>query len=322
MKLEEEKEKLYTLFKINENMFSQRSLLHLLDKAIMEGAKLLCADRVTLKVVDRNNKFLYFATTNGTSIYHNTLPLTKESLPQLQHSLDRSCLICSRIFEKSPGYFFTVAIKSKDGLPSGILSFGRRNKKGFSIREIKIARIFASQLALAIKNILHIEKIRKLALIDELTGLYNQSYFYKRLREELGKACRSKQPLSILFMDVDNLKFINDTYGHLTGDRVLRLIAKQIKDNIRTMDIAFRYGGDEFVIILPEIDSDKSLIVAERINQKIKKITFPSPLSASIGIASFPEDAEKPRDLLAKADRAMYQAKQKDAGKIKKSCKK
>jgi len=163
-----------------------------------------------------------------------------------------------------------------------------------------------------------VEKIKKVATIEKTTGLYNQNYFYQRLEEEIARASRNRYSLSLIFMDMDKLKDINDNYGHLTGDKVLQLVAKSIKDSIRKMDIAFRYGGDEFAVILPETDSEEALYIAERIRQRIKGKTSFCPVSLSFGIASFPQDAKEPQELLDRADQAMYQAKWKGGDKIEK----
>ncbi|MBC7190273.1 GGDEF domain-containing protein, partial [Candidatus Aerophobetes bacterium] len=121
-------------------------------------------------------------------------------------------------------------------------------KKNISEEKIKIIELFATQVSLAIANLRYIERMRNLAMSDKLTGLYNQGYFYKRMEEELSRASRRGSPLSLLFLDVDGMKKINDTHGHIIGDKVLRLVAEKIKQSIRKTDIAFRYGGDEFVV--------------------------------------------------------------------------
>jgi diguanylate cyclase (GGDEF)-like protein len=322
-----EEEKLYSLLRINQEILSQGDLNQLLQHIVTSGVKFLQVDAGTLRLADSEKTSLLLKAAVGTSRSPHclVLSLNKNSIAG-RSFLERTSFFCSDI-SKEPLYpwnsqeigkftsLLTVPLKTKDEV-LGVLSLYSKKRRNFSSFEVRLAELFASQAALAIVTRSYIEKIHKLAIMEGLTGLYNQSYFYQRLEEELARASRSKYPLSILFMDVDGLKDINDTRGHLTGDKVLKLIARNIKSNIRKMDIAFRYGGDEFVVILPQADQDKAFLVAERIREKIKKMPF--SLGLSIGIASFPQDAKKLRELLDKADQAMYQAKQKGGNRVEK----
>ena len=130
------------------------------------------------------------------------------------------------------------------------------------------------------------------------------------------RAARYQRPLSVIMLDLDHFKKFNDTHGHLLGDRVLRMAAQVLDENIRKADILARYGGEEFVIILPEIDKAHGRQVAEKLRRAIESATFPKAenqpfgcLTASVGLASFPEDALDGSALLALADQALYEAK-------------
>ena len=156
------------------------------------------------------------------------------------------------------------------------------------------------------------------AITDELTGIYNRRHIYELLEHELNRAKRHQRHMQVLFLDVDNFKLVNDYYGHDIGDMALQQIAKTLTNHLRNFDIYGRFGGDEFVIILPEATKFHANIVAERISLDVKEMAIKSittaSLGASIGISSFnPENPKhqdiKASDLLNKADAEMYKQK-------------
>ncbi len=159
-------------------------------------------------------------------------------------------------------------------------------------------------------------KLAMLATTDGLTGLYNHRSFQIRLSEELLRAERYNKSIILLLLDIDHFKKFNDTYGHQTGDDVLKTIAKIIKGSIRKVDFPARYGGEEFAIILPESDCSKALIVAERIRSAVMEYPFyikdgsRVQITVSIGISCFPKDSTEKEDLIKKADIALYRAKE------------
>ena len=150
------------------------------------------------------------------------------------------------------------------------------------------------------------------SITDALTGLYNHRYLHERLSEELHRARELQRPLSILFCDLDHFKDYNDSNGHSAGDAVLQEVAHVIEQSVRNIDVAGRYGGEEFVVILVETGREEAFAVAERLRERLKLAGFTAngvPLTVSIGIAGYPDDADRREDLLNKADRAMYLAK-------------
>ena len=153
------------------------------------------------------------------------------------------------------------------------------------------------------------------AITDGLSGLYNHRYLHERLDEELKRARRRKSPLSVLFLDCDHFKTYNDSHGHKAGDAALGRIARIIERSSRRVDLAARYGGEEFVLVLVDTDIAGALGVAERIRAEVEaeSATGAHPLTVSIGVASYPENAAAKDELLDKADWAMYVAK--DAGR-------
>lgn len=156
------------------------------------------------------------------------------------------------------------------------------------------------------------EKLRKLALTDSLTGVANQRYFWDRLRAEFSRAHRFARPISLVIFDVDEFKNINDKRGHLEGDFALKFVADFLVNETRQMDIVARYGGDEFAVVLPEIDAEGAQQVAVRLRDKLFSGTG---ISLSGGVSSAPP-AKSERDLVAQADALLLQAKQKSKGKV------
>ncbi len=160
------------------------------------------------------------------------------------------------------------------------------------------------------------ERIERSATTDHLTNLYNRSHFEERLHREMRRAERFDQHLALVILDIDDFKAVNDGRGHLVGDAVLREVGRLIVESVRDIDIAARYGGEEFTVILPETRRNGAFIVAERIRSEMeshfrRRGALGRALKATLsgGLACFPEDAEGPEGLIARADEALYRAK-------------
>ena len=158
------------------------------------------------------------------------------------------------------------------------------------------------------------EELYRLATIDGLTQIYNKKYFHDRLKEEFNRARRYKRDLSFILIDLDHFHNLNETYGHLAGDYVLKHIAQLVSKNLRKEDAFGRYGGEEFGIILPEIDIQNSLFLAEKIRKIIETGDFEFDdknilVTASIGISTLEDDMKEPDHIMKKADDALYKAK-------------
>ncbi|MBW2129895.1 MAG: diguanylate cyclase [Deltaproteobacteria bacterium] len=157
-------------------------------------------------------------------------------------------------------------------------------------------------------------RYRELSIIDDLTGLFNKRHFNHTLNNEINRARRYKHPLSLILMDIDDFKHFNDTYGHPKGDQVLSTMGKIIQENIRQSDSGFRYGGEEFVVIMPDTDGNGAVVLAERIREKFASIPFQPTRdqtvrkTVSIGVAEYLGD-EEAKEFLARADENMYRAK-------------
>ena len=173
---------------------------------------------------------------------------------------------------------------------------------------------FVNLLKLCLERINLYDKLQELSIHDSLTKVYNRRYFMLRFLEEFGRAKKFNLDLSFLMLDVDHFKKINDTYGHLVGDAVLREVARLIRENVREIDFIARYGGEEFSAILPETDKAGAIMLAERIRSRIsqEKIrVFDETLttSISIGVASFPQNTLHADVLIEISDKALYKAK-------------
>jgi len=177
--------------------------------------------------------------------------------------------------------------------------------------ELLLLRTVADQVAVAINHADLFAQLQQQALTDALTGCYNRRSFEMQLDKDLQTARRAHQPLSLMILDLDRFKQLNDSSGHDAGDTALRMLAQCFKEVLRGIDSAARFGGDEFALILPRAYSEGAQIVAERLRVRIEQIRIGEfgNLSASIGIASFPADADSRANLLAAADAALYTAK-------------
>jgi diguanylate cyclase (GGDEF)-like protein len=181
--------------------------------------------------------------------------------------------------------------------------------------------ILAHQFALALRRIRLYQDIERMAITDSLTEVHTRRYFVERFEEEIARAALRKTPLSILMLDVDHFKHFNDQYGHMTGDRILKTMGQILKDNIREIDIAGRFGGEEFCIVLPETDLEGAILAGERIRKATESTDIQAydhkvKISLSGGVAIFPEDGQTVDDLIDKADWALYRAKTLGRNKI------
>jgi len=203
-------------------------------------------------------------------------------------------------------------IKSKDNL-IGILALGKKQSGGsYSSDDLDLLATVATEAGVVVENAQLYALAKERAHTDELTGLFNHRYFHERLDEEISRCSRFGEIFSLLFLDIDLFKPYNDIYGHLAGDDMLKQIGQYIKSSIRIIDMAFRYGGDEFTIILPQASIEDAQKVAERIRKRIEveMDSEGAPLTCSLGIASWPTDGVMREEIIQAADAPLYYAKQ------------
>src|SRR5271157_6328604 len=187
--------------------------------------------------------------------------------------------------------------------------------EGFDPKDLKLLEALSDFAAIALENARHVKRIHELTIKDDCTSLYNARHMGFILDTEIYRSQRYNYEFSIVFIDLDHFKLVNDTHGHLVGSRLLAEIGDALKTNCRLIDFAFRYGGDEFVILLPQTSKENALNVARRLHKLIRNTNWLTPeglqvrVTPSLGVASYPADSRTKEGLLHLADEAMYLVK-------------
>jgi diguanylate cyclase (GGDEF)-like protein len=208
-----------------------------------------------------------------------------------------------------------VPIKGKEKILGVIELVNCLGRESFRTADIPILKSLADYAAIALENARYIQRIHELTITDDCTALYNARHLNFVLDAEIYRSTRYGYEFSVIFLDLDHFKQVNDTHGHLVGSKLLWMIGDLIKGHLRLIDYAFRYGGDEFVILLPQTPKQNSLTVVRRLRDLLNSRVFFSDeglnimVTASFGVASFPADGRTRRELLRMADEAMYLVK-------------
>ena len=208
-----------------------------------------------------------------------------------------------------------VPIKGKEKVLGVIELVNCLGRESFRMEDIPILKSLADYAAIALENARYIQRIHELTITDDCTALYNARHLNFVLDAEIYRSTRYGYEFSVIFLDLDHFKQVNDTHGHLVGSKLLWLIGDLIKGHLRLIDYAFRYGGDEFVVLLPQTVKQNSLMVVRRLRDLLNsKVFFGDEglnikVTASFGVASFPADGRTRRELLRMADEAMYLVK-------------
>jgi diguanylate cyclase (GGDEF)-like protein len=194
----------------------------------------------------------------------------------------------------------------------GVMTLYRAERDAFSRDNLRILLAISSKVSLAVENALIFRQVEDSATTDYLSGLPNARSLFLRLDSEVARCKRSREPLCVVVCDLDGFKQVNDRFGHLEGNKVLRLVSEALRSRCREYDYVARMGGDEFVILLPDIDRKSIQGRIAEIRQLTIGTAMPvfSSISMSVGEAYFPDDGFDPEELLAEADKRMYKAKQ------------
>jgi len=276
-----------------------RSSLVLGDEIISKVLKLDSMRQVKILKGGRCDGLTGWAIQNGINILTNNAGADPRYDPQIDREgrLKIDTMICT-------------PVKFRDRIVGCLRAVNKRGQE-FTEWDLDIITSGADYIALALERAFLYEKLKN----DELTNLFNIRYLHQALEMEIERAKRYGSTFSVIFMDMDDFKEINDRHGHLIGSRVLIEIADILQNNLRRIDIISRYGGDEFVIILPQTTREAGFIVAERLRRLIeghvflKREGFNIQITASLGVASYPDNAKNREELLKLADRAMYRGK-------------
>ncbi len=246
----------------------------------------------------------------------------KRGLPRRRQAVVVSRDNCSRILN-NPELLLIMELQCGILIPLtenrrtiGVLKLFFQKQLRFSGELKKWLTICAGTLQRAIKRAWHYQSAQKMATVDGLTGLYNHRYFMEQFQKEFQRARRYKNDLTLILIDIDFFKHYNDANGHLAGDRVLKKVARSIKNSVREIDLVARWGGEEFALLLPQINAKNGMIVAEKIRREVETLRFKNEkdqpngkLTISLGVAENSPDLKSYREMFKRADAALYQAK-------------
>jgi len=308
---------------------SSMSIQMIFDGFAQQLKKVVDIDWATIALIDGNELYFMALSSNMGSAWQSG-----ERIPLEGTATERSCQEKQAVYEadlKRVHRFSTWESHLQQGIRSvvylplnvtdriiGSLILASRQPNAYSRRQIKLLEKVASQIAAPVENAQLYARLEEKSRIDELTGLFNRRHFEERLKEEVSRHSRHGDVFSIFMLDLDNFKAYNDTYGHPAGDILLSQMGKIIKGSVRNIDRAFRYGGDEFVIILPQTTREDAYVVAERVRVQIAKAMGKQAIAVtcSIGLANYPADGVVADELIDVADNALYHAKRAGGNQI------
>ncbi|HLD69225.1 MAG TPA: diguanylate cyclase, partial [Candidatus Omnitrophota bacterium] len=320
-KLTYEKKKLEQVLGIEAGLHSILDLNKLIDFVVEKTCEVLEVQRCSVMFIDHESGELCIKGHRGieeSMIGESVLKIGDEivNLIERQHKAKMHNNLSPKHSSKIDGTlyqseaFLSVPIELKDHLLGIINVSHKKGKHGdiFTDLDFKILLMIVRQVRIAMENAKLYRELKYISMTDGLTGIYNYRYFTQTIDYEIVRAKRYGRSLSLLMIDIDQLKTYNDTIGHLEGDKLIKSIAKVIKESVRTTDVACRYAGDEFAVILPETDLGQARNTAEKIRKKVAELSARQPVSVSIGLAESTTHTNR-YDLIQKADSQLYAAK-------------
>ncbi len=331
--IEEDKRNLESILEITTAVSASLDPSEVLNIIVSKVASVTSAVRCSVVLVAKENEGYVLASHEDPSVTELKLDLTK--YPEIQRVISTKeplylndmvtnpllAPVHDQIRDLKEMSALVVPIVFNDEVLGTLFLRARRKERGFSKKEMDFCRIVANSSFYAIRNAKLFDKInrerdtfKEIAIKDHLTTLYNHNFFYNRLEEEFDRAVRYDTPLSVIMLDIDDFKHINDTYGHRVGDVVLREVAAMIKKGVRKTDIVARYGGEEFAVILPHTPLAGGVEEGERLREMIESHAYAGIISekvtVSVGVAAYPmKAAMNSGDLVSRADDALYKAK-------------
>ncbi len=320
------------LIEINTFITNSLNKKEVLQRILSQIKKLLDCERSSILLVDREANQLRFAFLSreeeGKLLQDEGLGMGEgiagtvwmNGNPVMINDAQNDPRFLSRVDKKSNVETRTILAVplTVNGVIIGVIEAINKNDRIFTPFDLKILQYISTQSAIAIKN----ADLYDMAITDGMTRLFIHKYFRERLAEEWNRSYRNNRDLSLVMFDIDRFKDFNDTYGHQAGDRVIVELAKILKENSRSVDIPCRYGGEEFVIILPETSREQAMVVVERIRTVVeeKKIYHEDKtltMTVSCGVATIPDLAPKSiDDFINMADRALYASKENGRNRV------
>ena len=325
---------IYALYNVSKTLNASFETEQLLIKLVKDISKNMNIDRMMVLLPDKHFTQLNVASHTGfteeeidsasPSLHKGIYALIASTgISRIIDNVDTDVTILTQdIFSPDIGSLIAVPFLRR-GKVLGLICAFRDRPKRFQFSDLKLFNSVAEHLAVAMENARLFEETKQMAITDGLTGLYNKRFFLDVMQSEVERAKRCEHDLSLIMMDIDNFKHYNDTNGHPAGDVLLKELATLIQDAIRKVDIPCRYGGEEFVVILPETAKHDAKIVAEKLVAIVNSHPFlhadDQPMgfvSVSMGLATFPQDGADEDDLVCKADEALYTAKTSGKNKV------
>ncbi|MBI3120770.1 MAG: sensor domain-containing diguanylate cyclase, partial [candidate division NC10 bacterium] len=226
-------------------------------------------------------------------------------------------------FPQQHGSFICVPLRIKGREVIGVLNAQKPEPHGFSLGDMDLFQAVANQVAAALENAQLYQRTKELSARDDLTGLFNRRHFFENLEKEIQRARRYRRVFSLLMLDLDDFKGYNDSHGHLRGDEALKEVARLLLANSRRADVVGRFGGEEFVVLLPEINKQGAAVVAEKMRAAVEQYAFfgresqpGGRLTVTLGLVTYPVDSEEGLELVDLADRALYAGKQQGGNRV------
>jgi diguanylate cyclase (GGDEF)-like protein len=252
---------------------------------------------------------------------HEALPNLSRFEPPVQACLYDSTSIHAGAF--APATSLIIAPMRGGVRIQGLIALGRTELPPFNELDLELLQTLAFQLTSVLERALLLSDLERLAVTDGLTGLYNYRHFQERYREEVNLCRRYQHPLAIMLIDLDGFKQVNDTYGHLEGDYLLVQLADVLRHTLRNTELIARYGGDEFVVLMPSTNLQGGVAAANRVLHAVREMHFLDTMGAprfritlSIGVAAYPDSTQNPVELLEKADEALETAKRSGRNRV------
>ncbi|HSM23643.1 MAG TPA: diguanylate cyclase [Anaerolineaceae bacterium] len=307
-----------------EEMSSELELSQVLRRILVSLKTVLNFDSATLflKEQDRLKVVAARGFKHTARLINKTFPANDFLLKEIQNTKTPIILEDAQIDQRFKSWEGADHVRGWMGVPLfrhdefiGLMTLDNQQPAAYSEEDAKLAQSFANSAAIVIENAKLFEQTQQLALTDTLTGIYNRRYFYELAQKEFARSKRYQDPLSIIMIDLDHFKNINDRFGHLAGDQVLVQLVQRIQSELRESDIFARFGGEEFIILLPETNLGDSTQVAERLREVTADypfllVTAQTFITISLGVSCFKFTTISLDQLIDESDKALYEAKQ------------